>query len=183
MIETTILGSGIWIFHHYMIFDNRTHCLSCMYLSMPSIMRWAGHLRSTDRDPHFLLVLLHLRTSIPSMRKDLNRDKTMEQLGAGGPCRMNYTTDVWTGWNDILGQFRISMEDFHRANPSEQRLSPSISLLWISGPIFDHVKQSPMVSCFKQAKPNPTIISYRLSCKKWDDITLPIIYHDVSEQW
>lgn len=46
--------------------------------------------------------------------------------------------------------------------------------------IFDHVKHPLMVSCFKQAKPDPTIFSCLLSCKKWHDIALLIIYHDIS---
>lgn len=33
------------------------------------------------------------------------------------PCRLNYTTDVWTGCDDVLAQFHISLDDFIYANP------------------------------------------------------------------
>lgn len=33
------------------------------------------------------------------------------------PCRLNYTTDVWTGCDDVLAQFHISLDDFLYANP------------------------------------------------------------------
>lgn len=34
------------------------------------------------------------------------------------PCRLNYTTDVWTGCDDVLAQFGISLDQFRLANPS-----------------------------------------------------------------
>lgn len=46
--------------------------------------------------------------------------------------------------------------------------------------ILDHAKQPPVVSSFEQTKPDSTIFSCLLCCKKWHDIALPIIYHDVS---
>ncbi len=36
---------------------------------------------------------------------------------AAAPCRLNYTTDVWTGCDDVLAQFGISLDQFRLANP------------------------------------------------------------------
>ncbi|KAH7356065.1 hypothetical protein BKA66DRAFT_446026 [Pyrenochaeta sp. MPI-SDFR-AT-0127] len=33
------------------------------------------------------------------------------------PCRLNYTTDVWTGCADVLAQFELKLEEFLYANP------------------------------------------------------------------
>ncbi|CAI6331050.1 unnamed protein product [Periconia digitata] len=33
------------------------------------------------------------------------------------PCRLNYTTDVWTGCADVIAQFEITLEEFLYANP------------------------------------------------------------------
>lgn len=33
------------------------------------------------------------------------------------PCRLNYTTDVWTGCEDVLYQFHITLDDFIANNP------------------------------------------------------------------
>lgn len=32
-------------------------------------------------------------------------------------CRLNYTTDVWTGCDDVLAQFHIPLDEFIAANP------------------------------------------------------------------
>ena len=32
-------------------------------------------------------------------------------------CRLNYTTDVWTGCEDVLAQFKIPLDEFITANP------------------------------------------------------------------
>lgn len=40
--------------------------------------------------------------------------------GGGGAqlCRMNFTTNVWMGCDDLLAQFHLTLEDFMLANPS-----------------------------------------------------------------
>jgi hypothetical protein len=39
------------------------------------------------------------------------------QQTSAPPCRLNYTTDVWTGCDDVLAQFGISLDQFRLANP------------------------------------------------------------------
>jgi hypothetical protein len=39
------------------------------------------------------------------------------QQASAAPCRLNYTTDVWTGCDDVLAQFGISLDQFRLANP------------------------------------------------------------------
>ena len=41
----------------------------------------------------------------------------MPRQQAAAPCRLNYTTDVWTGCDDVLAQFGISLDQFRLANP------------------------------------------------------------------
>ncbi|KAJ4169800.1 hypothetical protein NW754_005948 [Fusarium falciforme] len=38
--------------------------------------------------------------------------------GGAQPCRMNFTTDVWTRCDDLLAQFDLTLEEFMLANPS-----------------------------------------------------------------
>lgn len=33
-------------------------------------------------------------------------------------CRQDYKTDVWTGCDDVLAQFQLTLEEFILANPS-----------------------------------------------------------------
>lgn len=44
-------------------------------------------------------------------------------------CRQNYTTDVWTGCDDVLAQFNIPLDEFITANPG---LGPACTN-WVPG--------------------------------------------------
>jgi hypothetical protein len=39
------------------------------------------------------------------------------QIPDPSPCRLNYTTDVWTSCADVIAQFEITLAQFLYANP------------------------------------------------------------------
>lgn len=78
------------------------------------------------------------------------------QASAAPLCRLNYTTDVWTGCDDVLAQFQIPLDGFITANPG---LGPACTgfvpgkTYCVSWRKCNHTKC--FKSSFKLAKPLP----------------------------
>ncbi|KAI0435824.1 hypothetical protein F4803DRAFT_277012 [Xylaria telfairii] len=67
---------------------------------------------------HLIHVLLLLPQGTSSTFGDrLHNVLSSRQQGEIPICRLNFTTDVWTGCEDVLAQFDLTLEQFMYANP------------------------------------------------------------------